>query len=133
MNRKTDSARLTVDARSVRGTLNANGTLNKTGRTLLLSLILVGGLSSGSALARSVIVEIAPPPARVEVVPVQRRGYAWAPGYWRWQHNQHVWVKGHTMRARTGYTWSPDRWNDVDNRHEFRPGHWTRGSDVHGQ
>jgi hypothetical protein len=105
---------------------------NGTARSMLLALVLVGGISSGSALARTVIVEIAPPPARVEVVPVQRHGYTWAPGYWGWQRNKHVWVNGHTMRARSGYTWAPSRWNEVDNRHQFQAGRWTR-SELHGQ
>ena len=131
MNPETDSLSSAMTARGVRRDLN--GTRIKAARSLLLSLILVGGFSSASALARGVIIEIAPPPDRVEVVPVQRRGYTWAPGYWRWQRGQHVWVGGHTMRMRTGYAWTPDRWNDVGNRHEFKTGHWTRGSEGHGQ
>jgi hypothetical protein len=104
----------------------ANGTLNRTLRTMLLSLVIVGGISSGSALARTIIVEIAPPPARVEVVPEMRRGYTWAPGYWSWNRDRHVWVNGRTMRTRTGYAWAPDSWHDAGGRHEFRAGRWTR-------
>jgi len=131
MNPETDSLSSAMTARGVRRDLN--GTRIKAARSLLLSLILVGGFSSASALARGVIIEIAPPPDRVEVVPVQRRGYTWAPGYWRWQRGQHVWVSGHTMRVRTGYAWTPDRWNDVGKRHEFKAGHWTRGSEGREQ
>jgi hypothetical protein len=131
MKSTTDSVALPLDARSLRSQFNR--ALNGTARSMLLPLILVGGISSGSALARSVVViEVAPPPARVEVVPVQRHGYTWAPGYWGWQRNQHVWVKGHSMRTRSGYTWAPDRWNQIDNRHEYQAGHWTR-SELHGQ
>jgi len=131
MNPETDSLSSAMTARGVRRDLN--GTRIKAARSLLLSLILVGGFSSASALARGVIIEIAPPPDRVEVVPVQRRGYTWAPGYWRWQRGQHVWVSGHTMRVRTGYAWTPDRWNDVGKRHEFKAGHWTRDSEGREQ
>jgi WXXGXW repeat (2 copies) len=131
MRTTTDSAALTRTAGSVR--THSNGALNGAVRSLLLSLVLAGGISSGAALARTIIVEIAPPPARVEVVPVQRHGYTWAPGYWGWQRNQHVWVRGHTMRARTGYAWAPDRWNEVNGRHEFQRGRWTRGSESHAQ
>jgi len=131
MNPETDSLSSAMTARGVRRDLN--GTRIKAARSLLLPLILVGGFSSASALARGVIIEIAPPPDRVEVVPVQRRGYTWAPGYWRWQRGQHVWVSGHTMRVRTGYAWTPDRWNDVGKRHEFKAGHWTRGSEGREQ
>jgi hypothetical protein len=106
-----------------------NGVLSGTIRNVLLSLVLAGGISSGSAIARSVIIEIAPPPARVEVVPVLHHGYTWAPGYWSWQRGQHVWVNGHTMRARNGYEWAPDHWNEVHGRHEFQHGHWARVSE----
>jgi hypothetical protein len=127
----TDTAALARTAGDMR--MRANGALNGTVRGMLLSLILVGGISSGSALARSIVIEIAPPPARVEVVPASRHGYTWAPGYWAWQRGHHVWVNGHMIRTRSGYEWTPDRWHQVDNRHEFQPGRWTRGSDRHGQ
>jgi hypothetical protein len=107
----------------------ANGTLNRTLRRMLLSLVIVGGISSGSALARTIYVEIAPPPARVEVVPEMRRGYTWAPGYWSWNRDRHVWVNGRTMRTRAGYAWTPDRWQDAGGRHEFRAGRWTRNTE----
>jgi WXXGXW repeat (2 copies) len=114
-------------------------TKDRSGRTLsravqgtLLSLILVGGISAGSALARGVVIEIAPPAPQIEVIPTIRPGYTWAPGYWNWQHNQHVWVGGRSIRARRGYDWAPDRWNQVNNRHEFERGHWQRHTE-HGQ
>ena len=110
---------------------SSKGTLNRAAHGLLLSLILVGGISAGSAVAR-VVIEIAPPAPRVEVIPVMHAGYTWAPGYWNWQHNQHVWVNGHSMRERKGYDWAPDRWNQVSNGHEFERGHWTRHTE-HGQ
>jgi hypothetical protein len=112
-------------------------TLARIVRGILLSLVVAGGISSGAALARSIVVEIAPPPPRIETVPTLHHGYAWAPGYWAWHGNKHVWVNGHTMHARNGYEWSPDRWNEVDGRHEFQHGRWTRtsegGSERHGQ
>jgi hypothetical protein len=116
-----------------RGDDMRDGTLKRTARGILLSLVVAGGVASGSALARTIIVEVAPPPARVEVIPVQRHGYTWAPGYWSYPRNQYVWVNGHTMRTRTGYEWTPDRWNQVNGRHEYQAGRWTRGNDVHGQ
>ena len=131
MRSTTNSAALTRPAVSVR--THSTGAWNGTVRSMLLSLVLAGGISSGSALARTVIIEIAPPPARVEVVPVLRQGQTWAPGYWGWQRNRHVWVRGHTIRARSGYAWTPDRWNQVDGRHEFQRGRWTRGYERHGQ
>jgi hypothetical protein len=131
MRTTTDRAALTRPAGSVR--THSTGALNGTVRSMLLSLVIAGGISSGSALARTVVIEIAPPPARVEVVPVLRHGQTWAPGYWGWQRNRHVWVRGHTIRARSGYAWAPDRWTEVDGRHHFQRGSWTRGSERHGQ
>ena len=129
MRSTTNSAALTRPAGSVR--THSTGALNGTVRSMLLSLVIAGGISSGSALARTVIIELAPPPARVEVVPVQRQGYTWAPGYWGWQRNRHVWVRGHTIRARSGYHDSRP-WNQVDVRHEFQRGRWTRATSATG-
>ena len=112
---------------------NSIGSLGRTVQFTLASLVLVGGISAGSAIARTIVVEVAPPPVRYEVVPAQRHGYAWAPGYWAWQRNQYVWVNGHSMRGRSGYRWMPDHWNQVGNHHQFQAGHWTRGADQHGQ
>src|SRR5438093_200853 len=37
----------------------------------------------------------APGPAYYyEPVPAPRVGYVWAPGYWRWEHDRHVWYHG---------------------------------------
>ncbi len=67
-----------------------------------------------------------PPPPRYEVVPPPRRGYTWAPGYWRWEHDRHVWSEGHWIETREGHHWVPDHWV----RHEYGwshdPGHWER-------
>lgn len=63
-------------------------------------------------------------------MPVARPGYAWAPGYWRWEHERHVWAPGRFIAERPGHYWVPDRWGsyrDHDRdawRHEA--GHWER-------
>jgi hypothetical protein len=72
-------------------------------------------------------VDVAPPPARVEVVPAPRRGYEWAPGYWRWEDGRHVWVEGHWIEERPGYVWVPDRWASSGRRYHFEAGRWERG------
>ena len=91
----------------------------------LFSAALIGSLPSASARTY-VEVEVAPPPARVEVVPAARRGYDWAPGYWGWDGRRHVWVKGHYVRARSGYHWVPHRWNEREGRYRMEEGHWER-------
>ena len=72
--------------------------------------------------ARTIVVEVAPPPARVEVVPAPRRGYVWAPGYWDWRGRKHVWRSGYWVRERRGYHYAPSRWNDRGGRWEFENG-----------
>ena len=76
--------------------------------------------------ARLIVVEAAPPPERVEVVPGPRVGYVWAPGYWGWDRGRHVWVRGHWVRERRGYHWVPHRWQEREKRWHFETGHWDR-------
>lgn len=71
-------------------------------------------------------VRLGPPAPRFERAPPPRRGYAWAPGYWRWDGHRHVWVVGRWMHVRPGYRYVPAHW--VHRRHGwyFREGHWRR-------
>ena len=43
-------------------------------------------------LGVSIVVGNAPPPPRFESVPAPRAGYVWAPGYWNWDGQRHVWT-----------------------------------------
>ena len=69
-------------------------------------------------------INVAPPAARVEVVPAARVGYVWAPGYWNWSGHQHVWVGGHWIRNHRGHVWVPERWDQRGDRWHFERGHW---------
>jgi hypothetical protein len=75
-------------------------------------------------------IEVPPPPPPVIVAPPPRPGFVWAPGYWTWYGDRHVWVEGHWMQAQPGYYWVPDGWeHHVEERGEhwhFAPGHWDR-------
>jgi hypothetical protein len=75
-------------------------------------------------------IEVAPPPPPVYVAPPPRSGFVWAPGYWAWDGNRHVWVEGHWMEARPGSYWVPDGWeHHVEERGghwHYAPGHWAR-------
>ena len=73
-------------------------------------------------------VDLAPPPARVEVVPAPRAGYIWAPGYWRWDEprREHIWVEGRFIEARPGYRWRSHAWVPRENRYYFEEGRWER-------
>src|ERR1700755_1830091 len=73
-------------------------------RTLLMCSVIAATLSA-PAFARLVEVEdveVAPPPPQTEVVPAERTGYVWSPGYWSWQENHYVWVKGRWVEAHNG-------------------------------
>jgi hypothetical protein len=67
---------------------------------LALVVLIVPATNPASA---AVIVGVAPPPVRVEVVPRARVGYIWTPGYWRWNGHHHVWVGGYWLPARPGW------------------------------
>ena len=94
--------------------------------------ILVAALALGAisvpivSEARTVIVEVAPPPARVEVVPAPRVGYVWAPGYWNWNGHRHVWVGGRWVGERHGYRWEAHHWEEREGHWHFREGGWRR-------
>ena len=77
--------------------------------------------------ARTVVdIDVRPPPDRVIVVPAPRRGYVYAPGYWRWNGRSHVWVDGRFVRERRGEHWVPAHWEERHNRYHFEEGHWER-------
>lgn len=72
-----------------------------------------------------VSVGIAPPAPRFERV-VVRPGYAWSPGYWRWNGACHVWVGGYWLPARAGYRYVGAAWVRVGPAWHFRAAHWSR-------
>jgi hypothetical protein len=94
-------------------------------QSLAAAGVVAMGLASAPARA-DVYVEVAPPAPRVEVVPVPRRGYVWAPGYWAWRGRNHVWVEGHWVPARTGFRWEPDTWYNDGGRWRYFRGHWVK-------
>lgn len=76
--------------------------------------------------AAAVIVEVAPPPLRYEVVPAPRVGYVWVPGYWEWRRHRHFWVAGHWVRHRPGYMYAPARWVERGGRWHYVAPAWSR-------
>jgi hypothetical protein len=79
-----------------------------------------------ASAAVGVDIDIAPPAPRVEVVPAERPGFVWAPGYWVWRGSAHEWVGGHWIRERRGFHWVPDRWVQVGPHWHYERGHWAR-------
>lgn len=79
-----------------------------------------------TAAGRDDVDATRPPPTEpiYEVVPPQRAGFFWAPGYWGWNGTDYVWHPGRSMRTRAGYVWTNDTWAQRgDNWHQI-PGHW---------
>ncbi len=96
-------------------------------RKLILGSLIAATLGVAlPAAARTnveLFVDVAPPPARYEVVPAPRVGFAWVPGYWDWRGHRHHWVRGHYVRHRPGYIYEPVRWVERDGRYYYsRPG-----------
>ena len=75
----------------------------------------------------SVVVDVAPPAAYVEVVPViPFPGAFWIGGYWGWQGDRHHWVPGRWDRPRPGYDWRPHAWVQQGGRWHLHGGGWAR-------
>jgi hypothetical protein len=72
----------------------------------------------------NILIGVPPPVTVVETVPAPRPGYVYAPGYWGWDGNRHVWIRGRAIAERPGYTWVSERWEPVSGRYRFVPGYW---------
>ena len=97
----------------------------------LVSALFAAGMIGAVAmplpsLAEVVFVDRAPPAAQVEIVPGPRQGYVWSPGYYNYENNQHVWVKGESIREREGYSYQPNRWVEHDGRWNLESSRWDR-------
>jgi hypothetical protein len=99
-------------------------------RKLLLGAIVASILSAVAPIASAAVevyINTPPPAVRYEAVPAPRAGYIWAPGYWNWTNNRHVWNKGRWERERAGYYYHPYRWTERDNGRWVREGgRWDR-------
>jgi hypothetical protein len=100
-------------------------------RNLWPSLLLAASAFAAPAYAQiSFNISIAPPAPQYEIVPTISPGYVWAPGYWGWSGERHVWVRGRTIVHREGYRWEPDRWEQRDRNYYRSAGHWQRDHDF---
>jgi len=102
-------------------------------RKQLLSLIVAAGVATAAlpqpAAAGGFLgmnIGVAPPERVVEVAPAPRVGYAWAPGYWRWDGHRHVWVNGYWVGGRPGYEYRAASWERVGPNWRFHEGYWAR-------
>ena len=100
-------------------------------RSLSLSLLLAASALAAPAYAQvSVNINLAPPAPRYEVVPVMAPGYVWAPGYWGWSGERHVWVRGRPIVQREGYRWHADGWEQRERGYYRTAGFWERDNDF---
>jgi hypothetical protein len=84
------------------------------------------GIRTASA-APVVDVRIAPPAARVEVVPARPSPHHfWVHGYWGWSEGRHVWVPGRYEVERRGYEYREPRWESAHGHYRFHDGYWHR-------
>ena len=101
-------------------------------RNPLLALLLATSASfAAPAYAQiSINIGLAPPAPQYEVVPTMQPGYVWAPGYWGWSGERHIWVRGRPIVQREGYRWEPDRWDQRDRGYYRTAGHWQPDRDY---
>lgn len=101
-------------------------------RKPLLALLLAASASlAAPAYAQvSIQISLAPPAPQYEAVPTIQPGYVWAPGYWAWSGERHIWVRGRPIVQREGYRWEPDRWEQRDQNYYRTAGHWQRDHDY---
>ena len=73
----------------------------------------------------SLVIDVAPPPPYVEVVPPQPfPGALWIGGYWGWNGGRHQWVAGRWEHSRPGYAWRPHTWVQEGGRWHLHAGGW---------
>src|SRR5262249_6638029 len=84
------------------------------------------GIAATASAAKFIDVEIgiAPPPERVEVVPVPRTGYFYEPGHYEVIGDRYIWIEGKFIREREGHHWQPYVLERHGERWHYRAGHW---------
>jgi hypothetical protein len=87
-------------------------------------------LPETASAAVEIYFNAAPPPLRYEPVPVARKGYTWAPGYWNARGEKHVWQAGHWEKNRQGYYYAQPTWTQRE-RWQLEPARWNKGDRDH--
>ena len=99
-------------------------------KSLIAALALAAGsvgIAGALRTPASIDIEIgvAPPPARVEVVPAPREGYVYERATTKPPDGQtYVWVEGRYFPNREGHVWHPYVMERSGERWHFRAGHW---------
>lgn len=93
-------------------------------RAAVFSSLLVNG---GIASAARVVIRVAPPEPRHEVVlPRPGPNHVWVPGYWNWNGTAYAWVPGvWQLPPRRHSRWIPGHYRHFRRGGwEWIPGHW---------
>ena len=98
---------------------------------LLCAMIALGSAAMPAAAQITINIGVAPPAPHYEMIPAPRSGYVWAPGYWGWNGDRHIWIRGRSIVQRDGYRWQPDRWDQRNNSYYRTAGHWQRDNGFH--
>jgi hypothetical protein len=97
-------------------------------RTLGIALLIsAASVACASAAPRGrVYVKVAPPPAIVEVRSVAPGpGHVWVGGFYRWEHNRYVWVRGRwVVPPHPKAVWVPGHWQHSPRGHFWVEGRW---------
>ena len=96
-------------------------------KVLLAALLAASFGTIATTASAQIIVRMAPPEPRMEVVPQPRRGHVWVAGHWGWRNNHHQWIKGSWIRERRGYHYNQPAWAERDGRWYMERGNWRRG------
>lgn len=78
------------------------------------------------AWTSSMVVEQAPPPAKLEwAPPAPGSDYVWLPGNWTWREGKWIWEGGRWQRRpRAGAVWVNGYWAQHGRSWIWMPGHW---------
>ena len=72
-----------------------------------------------------IVVQAAPPPPQVEVIPVAPSPqHFWIAGHWGWEGGRHMWMPGRYEMRRPGRQWEPAHWGQGPGGYRYQPGHW---------
>ena len=101
-------------------------------KSLIAAIVAAGAIATPALADLRVNVGIGvpvPPPAAIyePAPPPPAYGYVWAPGYWAWNYDRYIWVRGRYIAPRQGYVWGPERWDHRSGRYHFVSGGWHRG------
>ena len=75
-----------------------------------------------------VVVRSAPPPPRVEVIPVRPSPrHVWIGGHWGRHRDNWGWISGrYEAKPHERAVWVQDRWERRGDEWRYAPGHWKR-------